>query len=124
VPDIDGIRSGSEAWTIYQLPLFGLTVSLSLYMMLTTLIRKEQIKNLVRVFAAMSVACYYWYRVPALLGFGNYADDGQLIDLSRSMPSWIMLVLQLLVTAFLFYWLVFRELNKKSWAIRPAFAKR
>jgi uncharacterized membrane protein YwaF len=62
--------------------------------------------------------------VPALVGFGNYADDGQLIDLSRSMPYWIIAVGQILVTAFLFYWLVFRKLNKKNWAARPAFAKR
>jgi hypothetical protein len=124
VPDIDSLRSGAEAWTIYQLPLFGLSISLSLYMLLKNLLPEQQGKTMVRVFAAMSVACYYWYRVPALLGFGNYADDGQLIDLSRSIPSWIILVLQLMVTAFLFYWLLIRKLNKKSWAIRPEFAKR
>ncbi|HLO83308.1 MAG TPA: hypothetical protein VK166_20235 [Chitinophagaceae bacterium] len=124
VPDVDGMHSWSEAWAIYQLPLFGLSISLCLYMMLMSLLSKEQGKNLVRVFAAMSVSCYYWYRIPALLGFGNYADDGQLIDLSRSMPFLIIVVLQVLVTAFLFYWLVFRKLNKKNWAARPAFAKR
>ncbi len=123
VPDVDGLRSWSDAWTIYQLPLFGLSISLSLYMMFRSLLQKQQVKNLVRVFAAMSVSCYYWYRIPALLGFGNYADDGQLIDLSRSISYWIIPVLQLSVTAFLFYWLVFRQLNNKNWAVRPEFFK-
>jgi hypothetical protein len=124
VPDIDGVRSFSEGWMIYQLPLFGLSISVCLYMMMKSLLPEQQEKNLVRVFAAMSVSCYYWYRLPALLGFGNYADDGQLIDLSQTIPHWPITILQLMVTAFLFYWLVIRIQNRKSWAIRPVFAKR
>jgi hypothetical protein len=124
VPDVDGIRNLSEIWSIYQLPLFGLSISVCLYLMVKSMLAEQQRKNLVRVFATMSVSCYYWYRLPALLGFGNYADDGQLIDLSNTIPYWTIVLLQLLVTAFLFYWLVLRPTNKKSWAVRPEFAKR
>jgi hypothetical protein len=124
VPDTDSIRSFSELWSIYQLPLFGLSVSVCLYLIMKSSLTDEQGKNLVRVFAALSVSCYYWFRLPALLGFGSYAEDGQLIDLTRSVPAWSITALQLLSTAFLFYWLVLRVQNKKSWAIRPGFAKR
>jgi hypothetical protein len=124
VPDVDGISSFSELWSIYQLPLFGLSISVCVYIMMKGLLAEHQAKNIVRVFAAASVSCYYWFRIPALLGFGNYADDGQLMDLTHSIPTWSIISLQLLVTAFLFYWLVFRIQNKKSWATRPEFAKR
>jgi hypothetical protein len=124
VPDVDGVSSFSELWSIYQLPLFGLSVTVCAYLMMKSLLAEQRAKNLVKVFAAMSVACYYWFRIPALLGFGNYADDGQLIDLTHSIPPWSITLLQLLTTAFLFYWLVLRIQNKKSWATRPEFAKR
>jgi hypothetical protein len=79
---------------------------------------------LVRIFAAMSVSCYYWYRVPALFGFGNYADDGLLVDLTTAIPVWLMTILKISVVTFFFYWLVVRDLNKKNWALRPQFAKK
>lgn len=124
VPDGSGMATPTEIWTIYQLPLFGLSISLSIYSMMLSMLPKEQRKYVVRIFAAMSVSCYYWYRIPALLGFGSYADDGLLINLSHTAPSWSITLLQVSAMVFFFYWLVFRKLNRQSWAIRPEFAKR
>lgn len=124
VPDVDTVHSWVEALSIYILPLFGLSISLSVYLLMKRMLPKQHEKNLVKIFAAMSVSCYYWYRVPALIGFGNYADDGRLADLSHAIPGWFVASLQLLLTTFLFYWIVFRGRNKKSWSIRPEFAKR
>jgi hypothetical protein len=57
VPDA-GAANWSSLWHIYQLPLTGLSISLSLYLVLSTVLLKSQKRTLVRIFAAMSVSCY------------------------------------------------------------------
>ena len=41
---------------------------------------------LVKVFAATAVSTYYWYRIPALAGFGPNPGTGQLSDLTAVLP--------------------------------------
>jgi hypothetical protein len=92
-------------------------------MALKKLFPQAQKRLLVGIFAAAGVSCYYWYRIPALLGFGYEGNDGLLLNLRNIIPEWIITVCTLATTTFFFYWLVVRNPNKKSWVIRPTFAK-
>lgn len=121
VPDAAAISWGN-LWQVYQLPLFGGSISLCLYLIMSNLLEKKQERRLVKIFAAISVSCYYWYRIPALFGFGEHAHDGLLIDLSSLVPSWIIMMLQISIASFFIYWLVFRITIKRSWSVRPKFA--
>jgi len=79
---------------------------------------------LVGLFSASAVSCYYWYRLPALFGFGIFPNDGMLIDLSKTIPSWTITALIVSTAIFFFWWILFEKQSKNSWVNRPIFAKK
>ena len=109
---------------VYALPMLGFTVTMVSYILLSYIIQPRFERRLINMFAAAGVSCYYWYRIPSLFGFGPFADDGLLVNLSNSIPAWSILAATIITTAFFFYWLVFRPQNKRSWSIRPQYAVR
>jgi hypothetical protein len=107
----------------YLIPLAGLCVSLFTFLIIKKAALFEE-NNLIRLFGAASIILYYWYRIPALVGFGLYPEDGRLIDLSNSMSPIAMLVIQLLVSSFFLYWMLLRPANQNQWMYRPPFMSR
>ena len=82
-------------------------------------------RMLIRVFAAVTVACYYWYRIPMLFGFGLYPGDGMLIDLQLVLPAWFPLASRIMTTSLFFIWIVISPLvseRTRCWATRPPIA--
>lgn len=120
VPDYPGISGMEQLITIYKLPILGLIVTAAAYLMLR---RFFQEKVLIAIFSAAAVSCYYWFRLPALLGFGIFPGDGMLIDLSATLPEWSVKVAIVGLALFFFWWIVFSKQNKLSWAIRPEYAE-
>jgi hypothetical protein len=110
--------------TVYVLPMTGLMVSLALFLILSHIIQPRFERRLISTFAAAGVSCYYWYRIPALLGFGPFAGDGRLVDLTKTIPAWLPLFFSTMATLFFFYWLVVRPRNKHCWIVRPQYAIR
>ena len=124
VPDYkDGINF-HHLFEAYEMPVLGLCTSLVIYISLKWLLKKKNERLLIGCFAAASVSCYYWFRIPALLGFGKFASDGVLIDLKNVLPEWTMLSAVTFTTAFFFLWFTLRKPNHKSWVIRPEFAAK
>jgi hypothetical protein len=121
VPDDAQQLSFDNILGIYMLPLIGFTITLVAYGLLTQSVKQKYERYLVGFFAAMGVSCYYWYRIPALFGFGRYAGDGLLVNLSNALPEWSMTVITSATTLFFFYWLVYRKPSKQSWIVRPEF---
>lgn len=121
VPDYPGIESVEQLITIFKLPFIGMVFSSVLFLILNRFL-KENI--LVSIFSATTVSCYYWFRLPALLGFGIFPGDGMLIDLSRSLSEWSITTIAIAITFFFFWWIVFSKKNKISWATRPAYANK
>jgi hypothetical protein len=119
VPNYHGISNFDQLFIIYLLPVIGLLISLVLYLVLKRFISK---KTLTPVFAAAAVSCYYWFRIPALFGFGIYPGDGMLIDLTGILPEWTATLTVILTTLFFFWWLVIGKRNKISWVVRPIYA--
>ncbi|MHC4955950.1 MAG: ferredoxin [Planctomycetota bacterium] len=117
---------GSEGWNhlafAYGAPLAAAAATMALFLTAQRFTPAERQDALVRTFACASVACYYWYRLPMLFGFGPHPGDGMLVDLSATLPGWFPLASRLLTTAVFAWWLVLRTSAKNSWALRPAFA--
>ncbi len=124
VPDQALISSVSSFFSVYTMPMFGFTVTLILYMLLLAFLHPSSERRLISIFAAAGVSCYYWYRLPALFGFGNLGEDGLLIDLRNVLPVWSFTVLTIATSIFFFYWLVLRRQNNNSWVIRPQYGGR
>jgi hypothetical protein len=69
VPDQVSLTSFKAFFEVYEMPFLGLIVFLSLYQILSGIIKHKYERNLTSLFAALAVSCYYWYRLPELLGF-------------------------------------------------------
>jgi len=74
----------------------------------------------VKVFATAAVSTYYWYRIPALAGFGPYPGTGLLYDLSGVLPD-ISLISHVLTTLFFVWFLLVRNNPGISWLKRPPY---
>ena len=124
VPDYSGPISAGHFFEVYRFPLAGLLISCLLYLILHQYIAKKNERILISYFAAAGVSCYYWFRIPALLGFGRFSSDVVLFNLKNTIPQWNVQAMVLCTTGFFFWWLVFRKPNHKSWLQRPAFVGR
>lgn len=130
VPDEGNTFSIHTALMAYIMPILGMLISLAIFLIfqfvfkdISSLAEKKKYNNkLTGVFAAMAVACYYWYRIPSLFGYGLYRTDGVLINLQHIVNPITFTVITVVSTSFFFYWLVIKKPNKKSWLIRPAYA--
>jgi len=120
VPDYNGITGIVELIAIYKFPLLGLVVTSILFLVLKKFMQE---KTLITIFSATAVSCYYWFRIPALFGFGIFPGDGMLVDLTGILPQWAITVIVVTLTIFFFWWIVFSKQRKISWVIRPAYAK-
>ena len=121
VPDAASINSFNNFIGVYTIPLQGLVVTLIIYLIIQKILAASYQRKLISIFAAAGVSCYYWYRLPALLGLGNFPEDGVLVNLSNSLPIWIIPMMRIISTGFFVYWLLLRKPNHKSWVIRPEF---
>ena len=119
VPDYPGITGIEQLVSIYQTPCLGLVITSALFLILKRFV-KERV--LIAIFSAAAVSCYYWFRLPALLGFGIFPSDGMLIDLTGILPEWSITVTIITTTLFFFWWIVVSKQNKISCGIRPAYA--
>ena len=124
VPDRYGNATILNVANAYSLPLAGLLLSLAVFLFLKHILGKSNQGVLINGFAAASVTCYYWYRLPALIGFGVFPDDGALFHLAGIVPDWSVPVLRTAVVAFFSYWFMIRRSVGKSWTLRPAFDKK
>lgn len=122
VPDHTGANSPEILLNAYQYPLLGFLVSLLCYVLLRKLFEQNQDRVIISIFAAAGVSCYYWFRIPALLGFNHIERDGLLLDMHGILPAWSILLFTILSTCFFFWWLVFRKPARRSWVKRPAYA--
>jgi hypothetical protein len=121
VPDEHGAVTLDSILKVYPYPLAGLTVTLVLYVLLSKIISPKFEHRLISIFAAAGVSFYYWYRIPALTGFGIFGPDGALVNLNGFVPHWSIFAVTIMATCFFFYWLVVRDRNNKSWSVRPPY---
>ncbi len=113
----------SHLGEIYSWPWGGMILSLAVYVALRHSIGERQKKTLAKVFVTLAVTCYYWFRLPALFGFGLFEGDGMLVDLGTSLPNMFPLVLRILTVALFSWWFLLRNAEQNSWSHRPEWAE-
>lgn len=123
VPDAPA-PTWEHALRAYATPLAAAVLTWALYAALRAALRPRQRARLVRAFAMASVGCYYWHRLPALLGWAPFEGDGTLVDLRGALPSWTPAALQGLVFALAAAAALSRAGAERSWQRRPAPARR
>lgn len=121
VPDYAAGEGWAHLDSAFALPFAGMAVTCWLFLLLKRILPDRAEPWLVRSFAAAAIACYYWFRLPALFGFGPFPGDGMLIDLRGTLPPWFPLVSRLLTTALVIFWMVGRADGRRSWGVRPAY---
>jgi len=124
VPDYTGAVGWEHLGRAYGLPFAGLAVTLAAFLLLERLVPEQGAVRLRRLFAAAAISCYYWYRLPALFGFGPFPGDGMLIDLRMVLPEWFPVASRLATTSFFAWWLVWRCSGERTWLVRPPFVAR
>ena len=118
-----GSAAGLREWLIaFGLPWGTLLLSLAAFLLLRGGLGEKREPHLVRMSAAAAVSCYYWYRLPAMIGFGLFPEQGTLVDLTHLVPAWSVMLVQAAVVAFFGWWLVLRKPAPAVWALRPPFA--
>ncbi|NOY47193.1 MAG: hypothetical protein GXO84_03105 [Chlorobi bacterium] len=118
----------NEGWkylvSTYAYPFIAMTITLILFLVMKKVVAKKHEVILINLFAAAAVSVYYWYRLPALIGFGIIQGDGMLVDFSQSLPNWFPIILQTLTTLFFAWWIVFNKKEISNWVIRPPYKKQ
>lgn len=122
VPDYAGTEGWAHLGEAYGWPFLGLTVTLIAYLALEQLVPARHRAWLIRAFAAAAVACYYWYRVPALFGMGPIPGDGMLVDLRASLPAWFPWASRAVTTGIFAWWFLIHTSPKRPWSVRPQYA--
>ncbi len=122
VPDYAGMEGWAHLAEAYGYPLVGMAATLVLFLMLMRSVEERHRHLVVRTFAAAAVVCYYWYRLPALFGFGPFPGDGMLVDLTGTLPTWFAAASQAATTLLFGWWLLGKSPSRRSWGVRPAYS--
>ncbi len=126
VPDFSGIVTTDQRILTYLWPLASAAFTLTAYVILRRwlVVTKTAQHYLIQLFATAAVVIYYWYRIPALIGFGVMPETGILIDLSTVLPAWSAEICQTLSSAFFIWFMLIRKQPGISWMIRPPLIAR
>lgn len=113
---------------IYATELFWAGVSLVFFLLLRQfVIPSHAHQRLNRLFAAIAVSCYYWYRFPVFFGLDANPTNAMLIDLSSLLDSdmipTVRIGMQISWAALLVWILAGRANARGTWLKRPPFAK-
>jgi hypothetical protein len=118
----------NEGWkhliNTYAFPLAAMLTTLVLFLVIKKLIAKRYEMILNYIFATAAVSIYYWYRIPALIGFGAFNGDGMLVDLSQILPNWFPHIVRISTTIFFIWWIIYNKKEMTSWVKRPPYKKR
>ena len=122
VPDYAADEGWSHLASAYGWPLGAMAVSLAAYLGLSSFLERSKQDVLDRGFAAAALCCYYWFRLPALVGYAPFPGDGMLVDLRGRIPPEALLAARALTSAWVLWWLLLRAAPKRSWSHRPPVA--
>ncbi len=113
----DGISIGAaEAWVW---PLGSMLGTMVLWVLLRSALPKSDGRRLDALFAASAVSAYYWFRIPALFGYGVYPGDGMLVDLHGTVPVIVFNVSRVVLALFFVWWMVIRTPTPRPWMYKP-----
>lgn len=100
----------------YLWPCLGAIASLIIFLILYKAVGNH--KNLlVRIFAALAISIYYWFKLPVVLGLSGDASHA-LLNVGSLTPDWTIWPVRLIFIGLLCYLLVGRS-ALKGWTMPP-----
>jgi len=121
VGDMLGPVTVADVVLAYAWPFGGGLLSLASYALAWRYAGKtpEARRRLLRGYAWAAVTLYYWFRIPALMGFGEHPGTGMLVDWTvyGDWPAWLARATS---SAFLSWFMLLRGTVAASWLQRPA----
>ena len=126
VPDYSSSAGWAHLGSIYGYPFLAAAGTLVVFLFLRGVFLRVPSPHgesfLIRAFAAAAVSCYYWYSLPALLGFGPFLEQWMLVDPTAVLPMWFPAVSGVPTTLLFFWWLLRPCVEDRPWLVRPPFA--
>jgi hypothetical protein len=122
VPDSVARLGIEQVGPIYALPLLGALITVGLFVTTRMLVGRPRQQLHSRLFAATAIATYYYFRLPALVGWTLFAGDGVLVDLRETLPPQMPNALRALSVGVALWFLVGRRSTSRAWTIRPPVA--
>ena len=122
VPDYADGQGWAHLGEAYGRPFLGLVISLAAFAALRAMLPARHESTLFIAFAAAAIAAYYWFRLPALFGFGPFPGDGMLVDLRNVLPAWFPTASRVVTTALFGWWFLARTGVHRAWGQRPHYA--
>ena len=119
IPDFTGVGTWEKIMIVYGMPVLGGVTTLLSYLVLRKVLGKGRETALISLFAAATVSCYYWFRLPQLIGYSPLDTNGVLYNLIDYLPTWTPTMLNMLSTSFFMWWMVIRKKPLRSWTARP-----
>jgi len=120
VGDINGPLTSGDIFIAYAWPIGAGAISLSSYTLAYRIYGKspDTRRQLSIFYSWAAVTVYYWFRIPALMGFSDHPGTGILFDWTGQgeWPAWIS---RLLSTTFLTWFMLLRNKTGSSWLTRP-----
>jgi hypothetical protein len=107
----------------YTIPIVGGAATLVLYALLISSVSLQKREVIDRFFASAAISCYYWYRIPWLLGFSQFEGNGMLIDLSDAISPTVITIVPYVTTAFWVWWIALKPNGLRAWMKRPPDAR-
>ncbi|MEC4675130.1 MAG: hypothetical protein VST68_13155 [Nitrospirota bacterium] len=123
VPDYTGAEGWNHLVEIYGYPLGAGGITCLIFLGFHRFMPSRFHIHLIQLFVAGAISCYYWFRLPALVGFGIFPGDGMLVDLTTTLPEWSVWVSRTGTTSLFFWWFFRSQKNKQPWTIRPRLAE-
>jgi len=123
VPNYIPAVGWAQLHIVYGLPFAAAACTLALFVTLRKLFSADWQSALISAFATAAVACYYWYRLPALVGYGLFPGDGMLIDLTAKLSPETVALSRIVTTSFFIYFVLLRNKATRAWSIRPPVIK-
>lgn len=111
---------GTAIFESYFWPYAAAAVTLIIFLILTKLVGNRN-NLLVRLYAAVAVSIYYWFKLLVMLGLSGDGSHA-LLNVGNGAPDWSIWLLRLMVIAFLGYLLLARP-GVKAWTTPPKPAK-
>ncbi len=115
--------AGGNLLSSFAMCFLGGVVSLGVFYAALKIRKDDNDFRLTKIFAGAAVSIYYWYRLPALMGYTAFTGDGTLIDLSGSLPTITPFLLRLATTSLFAWWFVMRKPQYREWLRRPIVQK-
>jgi len=123
VPDFSGTEGWNHLGLIYGYPLGGGITTCLVFWGLHSHLPVRFHAPLIRAFVAGAISCYYWYRLPALVGMGLFPGEGTLVDLTATLPDWTVWVSRGFTTSLFFWWFFRSKIEKHPWTVRPVLSQ-